>query len=68
MSGAILPLPQYAFLAWCRDNFTVTFTGYGKFGLKSWVLEMFSIQPVQVISDHCDEGYYGSASYVVPHM
>jgi hypothetical protein len=31
MSGAIPPLPQYAFLAWClvkkhRDNFTFTFT------------------------------------------
>jgi hypothetical protein len=30
MSGAILPLPQYAFMAWClvkkhRDNFTFTF-------------------------------------------
>jgi hypothetical protein len=30
MSGAIHPLPQYAFMAWClvkhRDNFTFTFT------------------------------------------
>jgi hypothetical protein len=32
MSGAILPLPQYAFIAWCsaerkhRDNSTFTFT------------------------------------------
>jgi hypothetical protein len=29
MRGAILPLPQYAFMAWClvkhRDNFTFTF-------------------------------------------
>jgi hypothetical protein len=29
MSGAIHPLPQYAFMAWClvkhRDNFTFTF-------------------------------------------
>jgi hypothetical protein len=29
MRGAILPLPQYVFLAWClvkqRDNFTFTF-------------------------------------------
>jgi hypothetical protein len=29
MSGAIPPLPQYAFVAWClvkhRDNFTFTF-------------------------------------------
>jgi hypothetical protein len=29
MSGAILPLPQYAFMAWClakhRDNFTFYF-------------------------------------------
>jgi hypothetical protein len=29
MRGAILPLPQYAFTAWClvkhRDNFTFTF-------------------------------------------
>jgi len=31
MLGAILPLPQYAFMAWCsvkehRYNFTLTFT------------------------------------------
>jgi hypothetical protein len=32
MSGAIPPLPQYAFMAWCsvtkkhRDSFTFTFT------------------------------------------
>jgi hypothetical protein len=30
MRGAIIPLPQYAFMAWClvkhRDNFTFTFT------------------------------------------
>jgi hypothetical protein len=30
MLGAIPPLPQYAFMAWClvkhRDNFTFTFT------------------------------------------
>jgi hypothetical protein len=34
MSGAIHPLPQYAFMAWClvkkkhRDNFTFFFTYY----------------------------------------
>jgi hypothetical protein len=32
MSGAIHPLPQYAFMAWClvkhRDNFTFTFTHF----------------------------------------
>jgi hypothetical protein len=33
MSGAILPFPDYAFMAWClvknhRDNFTFTFTHY----------------------------------------
>jgi hypothetical protein len=31
MRGAIPPLPQYAFMAWCsekcRDNFTFTFIG-----------------------------------------
>jgi hypothetical protein len=31
MSGAIPPLPHYAFMAWCsfkaQDNFTFTFTG-----------------------------------------
>jgi hypothetical protein len=34
MRGAILPLPQYAFMAWClvkhRDNFTFTFISKGK--------------------------------------
>jgi hypothetical protein len=33
MRGAIPPLPQYAFMAWClvkhRDNFTFTFTTEG---------------------------------------
>jgi hypothetical protein len=34
MSGAIPPLPQYVFMAWClvkpRDNFTFIWVGKGK--------------------------------------
>jgi hypothetical protein len=45
MHGAILPLPQYAFMAWClvkhRDNFYLflPFTLHDPFKLKSASLE-----------------------------
>jgi hypothetical protein len=48
MSGTILPLPQYAFMAWCsvkkkhRDNFTFTLTVDNR---QFWTKKSKSVDP-----------------------
>jgi hypothetical protein len=49
MSGAIHPLPQYAFMAWClvkkhRDNFTF----YLLYGCETWSLTLRKEQRLKV--------------------
>jgi hypothetical protein len=53
MRGAIPPLPQYVFMAWClvkhRDNFTLTFSYFYQSFMAGYITETMVLEIILVI-------------------